>query len=56
MSISSYLEAKPLSEIEKYNKGPPKNSIPCLSGDSILLGRKSSALSFLDCKLKDKQK
>jgi hypothetical protein len=28
MSISSYLEAKPLSEIEKYKKGPPKNSIP----------------------------
>jgi hypothetical protein len=28
MSISSYLEAKPLSEIERYNKGLPNNSIP----------------------------
>jgi hypothetical protein len=28
VSISSYLEARPLSEIEKYIKGPPKNSVP----------------------------
>jgi hypothetical protein len=28
MSISSYLEAKPLSEIEKFIKGSPKDSIP----------------------------
>jgi hypothetical protein len=27
MSISSYLEAKPLSEMEKYNKGSPKDAI-----------------------------
>jgi hypothetical protein len=28
MSISSYLEALPLNEIEKYNKGLPKDSVP----------------------------
>jgi hypothetical protein len=28
MSIASYLEALPLSEIATYTKGPPKDSIP----------------------------
>ncbi|MDR2135159.1 MAG: hypothetical protein LBO76_00930 [Treponema sp.] len=28
MSIASYLEALPLSEIAAYTKGPPKDSIP----------------------------
>jgi inorganic pyrophosphatase len=28
MSIGSYLEALPLSEIAKYTEGPPKDSVP----------------------------